>query len=165
VLFRTALIIASLVAFSCGALAQGRVPIITLRRTACLGTCPVYSLEFFEDGFIRYIGTEFVQSTGERRTVIPRDAVENLVALFLKANYLAMRDSYDNCKAPDGSIVCLTDLPTTFSSLRFQARQKSVRDYMCAPKRLRELEDELDRVANTQRWIGNDLLNVPAPKL
>lgn len=147
------------------AFAQEREPVITLRRTACLGYCPVYSLEIFEDGFIRYFGTEFVEYKGERRAVIRRDAVENLVALFLHADYFALKDNYETYRAPDGTLWHVTDLPTAYTSLRIGRRKKSVRDYAFAPKRLTDLEDEIDKVVNTQRWIGSPLLNIPAPKL
>jgi len=152
-------------AASCETWAQEREPTITLRRTSCYGTCSVYSLEIFEDGFIRYVGTEFVQFQGERRAVIPRDAVDNLAAFFLRANYFAMEDRYETCKEPDGSVWMISDLPTTYTSLRVGTRKKSAMNYACASQRLRKLEDEIDRVANTRRWIGNPLLNLRAPKL
>jgi hypothetical protein len=164
-LTRAALSISLVFAVNCEIRAQEREPVITLRRTACLGTCPVYSLEIFEDGFIRYIGTEVVQVQGERRAAIPRDTVEGLVALMLRANYFALHDRYLNCKLPDGNVLMISDLPTTSTSLRVKLRKKSVEDYVCAPKRLTDIEEEIDRVVNTQRWIGSPLLNVPAPNL
>ena len=162
---RPSLFMGTVLATSCKTWAQEREPIITLRRTACLGACPVYSLEIFDDGFIRYVGTKFVQYQGEHRAVITRDAVDNLVASFLRANYFFLKDRCENCKGPDGSVGEISDLPTTFTSLRDGTRKKSAMNYACAPQRLRELEDEIDRVANTHRWIGNPLLNLPAPKL
>ena len=162
--FRLTLALFAMIAAGRTARAQDQ-PVITLRRTACLGRCPVYSLEIFEDGFIRYVGIEYVQAKGERRAVVPRDAVENLVASFLRADYFALQDSYETCIAPDGSVSMVSDLPSQYTSLRVATRKKSVRNYVCAPRRLRELETEIDRVANTKRWIGSNLLNVPPPKL
>lgn len=161
---RTALLIVLLLG-TASAFAQEREPVITLRRTACFGTCPVYSLEIYEDGFVRFLGTDFVQYKGEQRAVIPREAVDNLVASFVRANYFALRDSYETYKDRKGRIWRVTDLPTIYTSLRVGTRKKSVRDYAFAPKRLTELEDEIDRVAHTQHWIGNPLLNVPTPEL
>jgi hypothetical protein len=136
--------------------AQDDDPVITLRRTSCFGTCPVYSLEIFEDGFIRYVGTQFVQVRGERRAVIPRDAVDDLVSHFLQLDYFALQDSYETYTAPDGSVWHVTDLPTTYSSLHVGKRKKSVTDYAFAPKALAEIELEVDRVANTHRWIDGE---------
>jgi hypothetical protein len=163
-LFRAALALALVSCIPVGS-AQEREPVITLRRTACLGSCPVYSLEIYEDGFIRYVGTEFVQYTGERRAAIPRQAVENLIASFLRANYFALRNNYETYRARDGRLSDISDGSTRYTSLRVGTRRKSIRDYAFAPKRLMDLEDEIDRVANTERWIGSPLLSIPAPKL
>ena len=142
-------------------IAQQQEPVITLRRTACLGTCPVYSVEIFEDGFVRYIGTDFVQYKGEQRAVIPREAVENLVASFVRANYFALQDSYDACRNSDGTFSTVSDLPTAYTSLRFGGRKKAVRNYICAPRWLTNLQDEIDKVANTRRWIGSNRFYPP----
>lgn len=144
---------------SFAAFAQQQEPVITLRRTACLGTCPVYRVEIFEHGFVRYIGIEFVHYIGEQRAVIPREAVENLVASFLRANYFALQDSYDTCRNSDRTFSTISDLPTAYTSLRFGQRKKAVRNYVCAPLRLTNLEDEIDKVANTRRWIGSGPFN------
>jgi hypothetical protein len=145
--------------------AQQPEPVITLRRTACLGTCPVYSVEIFDDGFVRYTGIEFVQYKGEQRAVIPREAVENLVASFLRADYFALQDSYDICRNSDGTFTIVSDLPTAYTSLRFGQRKKAVRNYVCAPRRLTSLEAEIDKATNTQRWIGNRSFKWPPPEL
>lgn len=144
-----------MVAATDGVLAQER-PVVTLQRTACFGTCPVYSLEIFENGFIKFVGKQFVQAPGEHRTVISQDEVDNLISTFLKADYFAMRDSYETCVDAKGVVWQVSDLPTEYSSLRVGERKKSIRDYACAPRELMELELEVDRVANTHRWIDGD---------
>jgi hypothetical protein len=153
--FRIVWFIATLASLTCPAFAQEPEPVITLRRTACYGTCPVYSLEIFENGFIRYVGTDFVQSEGEHRTVIHHEAVENLIALFLRSGYFSLKDDYETCRDADGTTWFITDLPTTYTSLRIGTKKKSVRNYACAPHPLIDLEHAIDKAANTQRWIGD----------
>jgi Domain of unknown function (DUF6438) len=157
VIFRVTLLLAFLASIICPAFAQEQAPVITLRRTACFGTCPVYSLEIFENGFTRYVGTDFVQSEGERRAVIRHEAVEDLIALFLRADYFALKEDYETCRAPDGTSQFVTDLPTTYTSLRVGTKKKSVRNYACGPERLTRLEEEIDKIANTHRWIGDPI--------
>lgn len=146
----TFLLLVMLIADS-GVAAQ-KDPVITLRRTACFGTCPVYSLEIFEDGLVRYLGTEFVEVKGEHKSVIPQDAVESLVGSFLRADYFSLQDKYETYKDPKGQVWKLSDLPTAYTTLRVGNRKKSVEDYAFAPEILRELELEVDRVANSHRW-------------
>jgi hypothetical protein len=153
--FPRVFILILIIAVACSAQAP-QEPVITLRRTACFGTCPVYSLEIYENGFIRYVGKQFVQVTGERRAVISQDAVENLVSHFLQAGYFTMEDHYETYKDSQGRVMQISDLPTTYSSLRFGKQKKTVSDYAFAPKALGELEREVDRVANTHQWIDDD---------
>jgi hypothetical protein len=164
-LLRTLFLITLTLECTYTALAQQPETVVTLRRTACYGKCPVYSLEIFADGFIRYIGIDFVQYTGEHRAVVPQETVENLVADFLRADYFALRDSYETYKNRKGRTWTITDLPTVTTSLRVGTTKKSVRDYAFGPPRLGELEDEIDRVANTKRWIGNPPPKGPIPTL
>jgi Domain of unknown function (DUF6438)/Ankyrin repeats (many copies) len=139
--------------------AQGD-PVITLRRTNCFGTCPNYWVEIFEDGLVKYTGTQFVQVIGERRGVIPREAVEKLVADFLRIDYFSLSDSYETYRDPKGRVWVISDLPTTYTSLRIGNRKKTVKDYAFAPDSLRELEWEIDRITNTHRWIDGDADNL-----
>ena len=162
-MLRAVLLVAFVLVDIYATVAQQPEPLVTLRRTSCYGRCPVYSVEIYADGFIRYVGINFVQYTGEHRAVVPQEVVGNLVAYILKADYFALRDSYETYKDRKGRTWIITDLPTVVTSLRVGTAKKTVRDYAFAPRRLCELEDEIDRVANTKRWIGNPLLNAPMP--
>ena len=157
-LLRTLLLITLTLESAYAVFAQQPEPVISLRRTACYGTCPVYSLEIFADGFIRYVGIDCVQYTGEHRAVVPQDVVENLVAYLLRANYFAFKDSYETYRDHKGRTWTITDLPTVITSLRVGTAKKSVRDYAFAPRCLSELEDEIDRVANTKRGLASPCL-------
>jgi len=130
--------------------------VITLRRTACFGTCPVYSLEIYEDGTVKYLGTDFVQIKGEQRATIPKEAVRALISDFLRIRYFKLQNSYETYKDPKGQVWHITDLSTVYTSLRVGKRKKEVKDYAWAPKELTQLEFEVDRVANTHRWIHGD---------
>ena len=128
-------------------------PVITLRRTACFGTCPVYSLEIFENGLVRYVGTDFVEVKGEHKAVIPQDAVEGLVGAFIRAEYFSLQNEYETYKDAKGQVWHVSDLPTAYTTLQAGSRKKSVKDYAFAPEILRDLEFEVDRVINSHRWI------------
>lgn len=138
-----------------GAAAEQK-PVITLHRTACFGSCPVYSVEIFADGQVRYVGSQFVQITGERTAVITKGDVEKLVRDFLRIGYFSLKADYETYKNSDGTVEMVSDQPTTYISLRIGEREKSIKDYAFAPKALNDLEREIDRVANTHRWIHGD---------
>ncbi|MDA2913447.1 ankyrin repeat domain-containing protein [Acidobacteriia bacterium AH_259_A11_L15] len=119
-------------------------PVITLERTACFGTCPVYSLEIYADGTVIYEGKTFVGVTGRRRSHIPPSQVQQLVHAFLEIDYFSLKDSY-RASLPDG--------PTTITTLQLNGRIKRIENYGSAPEELTELEYEIDRAVNTHQWL------------
>jgi hypothetical protein len=128
--------------------------VITLERTACFGTCAVYSVQIDGDGHVVYDGRKFVRVTGHAEAQIAPDAVARLAAQFDRVGYFALKDTYDSIEMPDGRRGFVTDLPTTTTSIRIGSRVKRVVDYVGAPKALEELEREIDLVAGTMQWIS-----------
>ena len=60
---------------------------ITLERTACFGTCPVYTVNILEDGTVIYEGQDFVSVTGKQTAEIPAESVGLMVNAFENAGY------------------------------------------------------------------------------
>lgn len=109
---------------------------------------------------MRYNGGEFVQVTGKQESAISPEAVHRLIGDFLKINYFHLKDSYETYTDRHGREMMISDLPTTYTSLRLGNKHKSIKDYAFAPQPLVELEQEVDRVANTHRWIHGDADNL-----
>src|SRR3982751_1541119 len=81
--------------------AHGTQPVITLERTACFGTCPVYTVTIYTDGTVIYNGTQFVDVKGEQTSTIDPATVEQLVAGFEAAGYFDWNDSYTDMHITD----------------------------------------------------------------
>ena len=121
---------------------------ITLERIMCYGTCPIYSLKIAGDGTVIYEGKEFVKFKGVQRSSISSEEVAELLDSFNKAGFLRLKDRYD---APD-----ILDLPSAVTTLNIRGQIKSVFHHhgdRSAPKALRDLEEKIDRIANSQQWI------------
>jgi Domain of unknown function (DUF6438) len=125
--------------------------VITLDRTACYGACPVYSLRITSDGRVAYEGRRFVRVVGKATAKISPEAVSQLVAEFERIHYFNLEDTYT---------ARITDLPTTTTSIRIGSRFKQVVDYYGAPAALTALEQRIDEVAGSKRWVS-----VNSPKL
>src|SRR6185503_7336249 len=56
----------------------------------------------------------------------------------------------------------MTDHPTVYTSLAIGGRSKRITDYVAGPKRLKELEDRIDEVAGTKKYVKgqDDLLDI-----
>jgi hypothetical protein len=125
---------------------------VVLERTACLGTCPVYTVKIDGSGLVEYVGTFNVATRGSRTTRIDPDSVKNLLSSFDAVNFLDLRDNYaEGC----------TDMPTTIISISFDGKTKRVSNYFggCEHKTsgpqvdLNRLAQEIDTTAGTIRWI------------
>lgn len=115
---------------------------ITLERTPCYGTCPVYSIIIHGDGTVIYEGKQFVRIEGTRVYTIPKENVEELVGMFYEINYFSLNDRYD---------ASVTDLPTVITSIKVGNETKTVSNYANAgPSRLHDLELTIDQITDSQ---------------
>lgn len=121
--------------------------VITLKRTACFGTCPVYKLTVSGDGKVVYEGTSFVNVTGIQNSQISQEQIKELIDAFYAINYFALEDKYD---------ASITDMPTTITSITIDGKTKKVVNYYDAPKKLVELENKIDEITNSKQWVKGE---------
>jgi len=132
---------------------QTEAPVeITLERTVCYGFCPAYTVTITGEGEVTFEGRAFVDAIGARHARIPREDVERLLARFDAINFEQLQDEYVNRG--------VSDLPSKIVTLTRNGRTKRVVDYagqsVGMPPALRQLQDEIDRVANTAQWVLRD---------
>lgn len=124
--------------------------LITIKREACFGSCPIYSAQIYNDGTVVYVGEEYVKVKGEWRHKISQDRVDELMKAFERIRYFSLKDRYE----VDETGRSVTDQPTTTTSFSLNGKQKKVVDYYCAPKELVELEGLIDKLAGLYAYIG-----------
>jgi Domain of unknown function (DUF6438) len=130
-------------------------PAVTLERTPCFGTCPVYTVAISRAGEVTFNGKHHVADTGQATATIPPERVDSLLGELEAAGYFGFSDAYVM-----GSPACgmyATDSPTVITSATRDGETKTIRhDRGCsaAPAELSQLEQRIDEVAGTGRWIG-----------
>jgi ankyrin repeat protein len=133
--------------------------VMTLSRSGCYGACPAYNLEIRGDGTLIYEGRGFVVVTGEHHDHLSPEQVETLVAAFRKADYFSLKDEYR---------YMVTDCATYTTSFEVDRVKKSVTDYvgeeLGMPEAVTELEETIDEVAGTSKWIHGNGETVTALK-
>jgi hypothetical protein len=128
---------------------QGAIA-ITLQRTACFGFCPVYSVTIRDDGTVTYEGREHTKVQGAQTWKIDPAAVRALAKEMQDAGYFDLENEYR---------ALVTDHPTTYTSLTIGSRTKKVKNYVAGPPRLKEMEERIDQVAGTLKYVkGQDKL-------
>jgi ankyrin repeat protein len=126
---------------------------ITLRRTGCFGSCPSYTVTVGTDGII-FDGDGFVAASGRHTAQADADEVRKLAEKFVGADFYSMDGKYE---------ASITDNPGYVLSVEIDGRKKEVIDYVGEwvgmPAVVSELEDEVDSLAQTERWVvGSDEL-------
>jgi len=122
---------------------------VTLDRTMCFGTCPVYSLSIAADGRVSYFGRKYVKVLGAAEGRIAVLSLQQLVDLMMEADYFSL--AVPEC--PDATA---TDAPTVTTSLTWAGQTHTVENYHgkgCAPPVLRTLEDQIDVTAHSSQWV------------
>ena len=132
--------------------AQERQIAITLERTACFGTCPVYSVTIYTDGTVEYNGERFVDVEGEQTGNIDPETIQQLIAGFEAAGYFDWNDEYTD--------MGVSDLPTITTSVTRNGETRQITRYAgdeSAPVALPYLETWIDIAAHTSQWTGADI--------
>ena len=146
---------------------------ISLTRSACYGTCPNYTVVIHGDGQVRFstnlepvsavdaLHRQFAQSrgvllAGTHVDHVPAQSVAALLAQFQHVGFWHLRDRY---------AARVTDNPTQIITLETGGRRKRVVDYVGTeagmPQSVRDLEDAIDRVAGTARWVDGTPALIP----
>ena len=133
------------------AIAQDAV--ITMERTACFGTCPVYRLTIQGNGQVTYEGIAFVATQGTKTIQLSSEQVQSLFHQAEQANFFQLKDTY---------AVELTDLPGARTSITLNGHSKQIWHYGSvgdpnldnAPAALSNLEKAIDQTVNVSQWVG-----------
>lgn len=118
-------------------------PVITMEKTVCFGTCPVYKVQIYPNGLANYTGEMHVQKIGQYRRQLSPETISDLIRSFQRADFWSLEDEY---------IGEVTDLPTTYLSFQYEGRSKKVKDLINAPQHLIDLENEVAAIAESPGW-------------
>ena len=116
--------------------------LIEMKRTACYGTCPVYTLKIGKNGKGLFEGLENVENTGQFSFSLSRDELVGLENAFRQIDFYHLQRIYD---AP------VSDLPTTYITYNKDGNRKQIMDYYGAPEGLRELENRIETLVLSKK--------------
>lgn len=121
--------------------------VISLERSMCFGWCPAYTLRLHGSGRVEYVGRRFVCDFGERESTADTREIRRVVDAMLAAGFIGLAWS-------PGAL--MMDNPAVVTTLHHGERAFRVRhDHgdQGAPHWLFSMEEEIDRVAGTARWL------------
>lgn len=122
--------------------------LVAMERGPCFGACPVYRVEVFTDGRVRFEGKRFV------KVLEPVEA--KLSAEQVKA--ISQRLAALDFKWADYTDRNATDMP----SVQLTHETRTLTHYHgdnSAPEGLTKLEDDLDALIGTAKWIKGEAVD------
>ncbi|MFC3815174.1 DUF6438 domain-containing protein [Lysobacter sp. GCM10012299] len=121
---------------------------ISLERTGCYGSCPQYRVQVQGDGLVTYQGGEFVDVAGRHQFRVPRGEVTALIDSLRAKDLWSLRSGYRSG---------ITDHPTYVLTFEIGGQVKQIEDYVGQmagmPPLVTAFENEVDKVARTDKWI------------
>ena len=130
-------------------------PVITLERTACFGSCPVYTISVTSSGAVQYEGRAHVRKLGTATGQVPRERVDGLLSELERGGYFTFAERYTSPETACGRYA--TDSPSVITSATVRGHTKQItHDYGCggAPGSLVVLEQRIDEALNSGQWTG-----------
>lgn len=144
---------------------------LKMKRSGCYGRCPVYDLTVQPDGEIIFEGKNWTETVGKADDKLSEEQLENLVLEIEKANFFSLENVYDwdsgNC--PE----LASDMPGVNLTINLNGKEKTINHYhgcfdkdnssagkpvniaeRIFPQQLYNLENGIDEIIGTKRWIG-----------
>lgn len=137
-----------------------RKPIIAMERSACQTECPEYRVEIYADGHVAFDGKAFVKHRGKATGRTGIRAVEALLNQAVEFGFFETKSVYASKRVvrfnqgewyvdQDASTHCYS----TTTEIAVGPLSHRVEHCEGAPPWLKDIEEKIDKVAGTVKWI------------
>jgi len=122
---------------------------VMMRRTACFGKCPIYNIELYKDGRIKYTGLRFVKDSGVYEKNIGAAAAEKIFDKMRAYRIDTCSEKYN---------MNITDLPGIYFNYTMNNEERKIINANFGPSFLRRLAEDIDVLGadNHTGWKKND---------
>ena len=117
--------------------------VISLQRTGCYGTCPIWQFELHRNGGANLINKRFVEPLGSFASLYNADSVSALFEQFSKTDWDLFHDEY-----PDQN----TDLPSVILTWKHCGFEKRIVIVGKHPEQLDVLIKEVEATKEKLSW-------------
>ena len=151
---RLILLLALMISLQSCAQSEHSISKISLQRTSCFGTCPVYTVVIYPDGLVEFSGERFVESLGDYSSNVNPESFQRLAEFANAIDFFQFEDEYRVGREPDGTVIVVSDLPSRITTVIKDNQEKSVLNYFAGPDQLTKFEELIDELTESAQWIG-----------
>ena len=132
------------------------IKVLILERTACYGSCPIYTVSVDDNCEVRWLGRDYVEIKGARIWAISRIKMDLLHKCLERYDFL-------NLDKPQMKLfgLCGSDGPSCITTAIFaDGSRKRINHNMgdeSMPEQLTRLEDRIDAILGTGKYVGVSL--------
>jgi hypothetical protein len=153
---------------------------LSMIRSGCYGRCPIYDLKIQPDGKVLFEGRFWTEIKGKAEDTITAKQFEQLISEIEKAKFFSLESAYnyDSNNCPSTA----TDFPSVKLYIKLDGKEKTIDHYLGCLEENREntpksnsdkmrvsdedltkrifpqplylLENKIDEIVGTQKWIG-----------
>jgi len=120
--------------------------LLSLERYPCFGKCPVFEIEFFDNGFVRYTGKRYMDLIGNYSTNINKRELNDLLTYAVNINYPDLSTTYPR----NGKVIL--DVPFTITYVKYGAEINRIENHHNAPIDLIKFEEHIELLINNLNW-------------
>ena len=117
--------------------------LVEMSRSPCMGVCPVYTLQVYDNGLVQLVGEKNIEQIGTYKAMLTSEELTALKQQFDALGFFSLEDEY---------VKRVSDLPTTHISYTQGDQTKRIKDYYGAPEGLRNLEKYIHNFLNELTW-------------
>jgi len=117
--------------------------IVVYSRGACFGTCPVYTLDIFENGYADYSGRNHTEKMGLWRRKLSKAEMNRIKNAVSKSDFLSLKNEYKSM---------IADLPKTVFTFITKDTTKTISAKETMPDELKNLGTILYDIAEAGEW-------------
>jgi Domain of unknown function (DUF6438) len=122
------------------------VLMVDLQKTGCPGKCPVFKMEVFSNGKIRYIGEKYADMKGKYESQLDNFTYKMLFDRAKRINFFQLSNQY-----PENNEL-IKELPNTMTFIKLGNWEKRIINNHDAPIELHEYESFLQSLVDVLDW-------------
>lgn len=120
----------------------------SLKKTACFGKCPEFTVEFNASGTATYTGKRHVKKIGNYTAVLSSKDANLILQKAQDSGFFDMSKTY-----PTNEKHMIMDFPMTITNVKFGRQNKTVTNNSDAPQDLVNFENFLLELSETLKWV------------
>lgn len=115
----------------------------SMRKSACLGQCPVYKLYVNHSGEAKLEGRDFIEFKGHFNGQFSQADLDSIKKSILLMDYFSMEKEYD---------AMITDVPATVTEFHLNDQHHQIRNRWDGPDELKALQKYIHKVVLNTEW-------------